>query len=83
MCQRGIRHFVTVLPCAGVAGPRVSARSPQSGRPAAATGAPVPVPVGLPAVQIVLEHVSHLGVEEAVGEGDNEALRGKIDKFRV
>ena len=64
---------MTVLPCAGVAVPRVSARSSETSRPAAAA-APIPVPVGLPAVQIVLEHVPHLGVEEAIRKGYHEAL---------
>ena len=65
-------HFVAVLPCAGVAGPRVPAGPSQPGRPAAP--ALVPVPVGLPPVQVVLQHVPHLGVEEAIRKGYHEAL---------
>ena len=65
-------HFVAVLPCAGIAEPRVPAGPSQSGRPAAA--APVPVPVGLPAVQVVFQHVPHLGVQEAIRKGYHEAL---------
>ena len=42
---------------------------------AAAAAAPVPVPVGLPTVPVVLKHGPHLGVEEAVGKGDYEALQ--------
>ena len=57
---------MTVLPCAGIARPKVSTRSSEPRRPAPAAGAPIPVPVGLPAVEIVLEHVPYLGVEEAI-----------------